>query len=419
MGLLINFMRFLATVEEGLACGGADVLKVIKFAFMLLDIAFIAIPIGLMVMLFIDFFKNVTAGKEDEMKKNLGIIIKRIIYCVVLFLVPTVVYFIVWLLGDLANFEYINCINIAKDADSAYLESVEIDYYDFDNEDGNITKTYSCYKCANDYIYVWSDKKPSGGSNGCNVDFEIDSTKHTEDRCNAAGELSCYGCNDGSGFVLSHRDPGYGFLYKNGNSFKTTTSVCRPGFVPVDMSNCLGDGVVVELSFYDHRYATFSQWRMITNFGGKYGDGNIVSNEEGIDFNEEGIDLKGLPTPANPELEFAGWYTRDGVEVTNDTIVSKNEVHTLYARWKDKNNNDVIHVGFYFGGGVMTRHSYNYIDVNSKYLELANLEWHVDMANNYKLIGWYADKSYKTEITADSKFFVFGDHALYARLEKK
>lgn len=56
-----------------------------------MNIAFIIIPIGLIVFITIDFAKCVIANKEDEIKKNQSIAIKRIIYSIALFFVPSIV----------------------------------------------------------------------------------------------------------------------------------------------------------------------------------------------------------------------------------------------------------------------------------------------------------------------------------------
>ena len=42
-----------------------------------------------------------------------------------------------------------------------------------------------------------------------------------------------------------------------------------------------------------------------------------------------------LPTPTRDEYDFKGWYTREtgGFDVTADTIITKTEDHSLYARW--------------------------------------------------------------------------------------
>lgn len=72
-------------------CGPSAVLKVFYFFKLLLDILFVAIPIGLIVLLIIDFAKMVVSGDESAQKKIFKLATKRIIYAVVVFFVPTIV----------------------------------------------------------------------------------------------------------------------------------------------------------------------------------------------------------------------------------------------------------------------------------------------------------------------------------------
>ena len=95
------------------ACTNPDVLKVIFFIKQLLDIVFFIVPIGLIVMLGIDFFKNVSAAKEEDMKKNLSIAIKRLIYCVCIFFIPTIVSLLTKIVSDSlgnTNINYAECL---------------------------------------------------------------------------------------------------------------------------------------------------------------------------------------------------------------------------------------------------------------------------------------------------------------------
>ncbi len=106
----------------GTTCGGAEILKVIKFIWTLLDIVLFIVPIGLIVMISIDLAKNVIAGKEDEMKKNFNIAIKRIIFCIFLFLVEPICSFAIDLLGDTADMGWATCVNIATDPNTDFSE---------------------------------------------------------------------------------------------------------------------------------------------------------------------------------------------------------------------------------------------------------------------------------------------------------
>lgn len=94
-------------------CTEPNILKVILFIKTLLKYILFIIPMGLIVMISIDFAKNVIAGNVDNMKKNLSIAIKRIIYCLALFLVPTIVSTAMSLLGNL-NVNYATCITNAE-----------------------------------------------------------------------------------------------------------------------------------------------------------------------------------------------------------------------------------------------------------------------------------------------------------------
>ena len=58
------------------------------------------IPIGLILFGMLDLGKAVIAGKEDEMKKAQGTLIKRVIYAVAIFLVVTIVSFVMGMVGS-------------------------------------------------------------------------------------------------------------------------------------------------------------------------------------------------------------------------------------------------------------------------------------------------------------------------------
>ena len=60
----------------------------------------IAVPILLIVLGMFDFFKAVSAGKEDDIKKAQGMFIKRVIYGVVIFLIITIVMLLMGIISD-------------------------------------------------------------------------------------------------------------------------------------------------------------------------------------------------------------------------------------------------------------------------------------------------------------------------------
>jgi len=59
-----------------------------------------AIPIGLILFGLLDLGKAVIASKEDEIKKAQGTLIKRVLYAVIVFLIVTIVYFVMGMVGS-------------------------------------------------------------------------------------------------------------------------------------------------------------------------------------------------------------------------------------------------------------------------------------------------------------------------------
>ncbi len=79
------------------ACGG--LLDVVVIIVKVYNILKILIPIGLILFGLIDLGRAVIAGKEDEMKKAQGTLLRRVIYAVAVFLVMTFVSFAMGLVG--------------------------------------------------------------------------------------------------------------------------------------------------------------------------------------------------------------------------------------------------------------------------------------------------------------------------------
>jgi len=132
------FLEEVIKVTDGFSCGGADVLRVIKFIFTLIDAILFIVPMGLIIMLSVDLFKNVIASKDDQMKKNVGLIIKRILYCVMLFLINPIVTFTMDFAGQ-AGMDFFKCVTIAKTEDLSKY-TIEFEEDDFsDREQPDIT----------------------------------------------------------------------------------------------------------------------------------------------------------------------------------------------------------------------------------------------------------------------------------------
>ena len=87
------FMNFLVEYCTGLA----PVISIVKS---IINLIKWGVPILLIIFGMLDLGKAVMAGKEDEMKKAQGTLIKRFIYAVAVFLVVTLVTFVMNIVAD-------------------------------------------------------------------------------------------------------------------------------------------------------------------------------------------------------------------------------------------------------------------------------------------------------------------------------
>lgn len=108
---------FLTTIGP---CQQPDILKIVRLIKVIIQVLFTLIPIGVIVFVSIDFFKNVIAQNTDDIKKNNKIAIKRILYGVAAFFVPTIVLAVNNMLGSL-GVPYSACLaNATSDGIAKY-----------------------------------------------------------------------------------------------------------------------------------------------------------------------------------------------------------------------------------------------------------------------------------------------------------
>ncbi len=109
------------------ACENPYVLKIILFGSNFIKIFYYLIPVILIVMLSIDFSKNVIfANDQSLVQKNVQTAIKRVIYIIVLFLVPTIVSAVLNLVENSNTF----ATNIIKSYNSCIENTKKIPYYE-------------------------------------------------------------------------------------------------------------------------------------------------------------------------------------------------------------------------------------------------------------------------------------------------
>ena len=92
------------------------ILGVIYFIRELLKVALILIPICLIVMLSLDFAKGVISFDENNNKKITDHVIRRVIYTIIIFLIPSTIYGVLNVLGLSVQDSY-SCWNYVNDTD--------------------------------------------------------------------------------------------------------------------------------------------------------------------------------------------------------------------------------------------------------------------------------------------------------------
>lgn len=78
----------------------ANIWQIVGYALLVFKIA---IPLLLIIFGMIDLGKAVIASKEDEIKKATGSLVRRAIAAIVIFLLPTLITFIMGLITDFTN----------------------------------------------------------------------------------------------------------------------------------------------------------------------------------------------------------------------------------------------------------------------------------------------------------------------------
>ena len=119
----IIFLLFIGTIkatkynnyDEGelLSCGGGyltDIPSIIpKITTIIYTLVQIAVPILLVIFASLDLIKAISSGKDDEIKKNQKVVLKRFIAAVLVFFVLAVVKFVIVNITDSGIMECTSC----------------------------------------------------------------------------------------------------------------------------------------------------------------------------------------------------------------------------------------------------------------------------------------------------------------------
>ena len=144
-------------------CTNPDILKVIYFFMLIIDIVKIIVPIALIIFGIIDFSKAVISGDEKEQKKSFNLFGKRLLYGVLIFTVPWIVEVLMVTLGDLLDKDNMgNFTDCIQNANADKISELEAER----EEEGVTEPKGQCYECNSiGSLRVWSVGIPS--QNNC------------------------------------------------------------------------------------------------------------------------------------------------------------------------------------------------------------------------------------------------------------
>lgn len=128
LSLIALFPSYSILAIEKVSCGNVTAIpkKIPELTSDIITILQIAVPIILIVMGSIDFFKSVVAGKEDEMKKNQKMFVKRLITSALIFFIVVIVKFMISVIADTTSAENIvECIDCFISGPSKCREYIE------------------------------------------------------------------------------------------------------------------------------------------------------------------------------------------------------------------------------------------------------------------------------------------------------
>lgn len=189
-------------------CEDPNVLKIILFIRKIMEIAFIAIPIVLIVLITFDFIKSVMANSEDAMKKNQKIVIKRLFYAVMLFFVMPIV--------NLAFSAFDNSGNISKY--SQEFDTVPVNYLTcWTNADSikTINRFEVKVKFDGNGGTVYGEKtKTCGGSYSCDITSLPRASKKGEKFKGWSLNSTCQPVMEDSKITVMNTDPNYEYPEK-------------------------------------------------------------------------------------------------------------------------------------------------------------------------------------------------------------
>lgn len=117
--LLINFLMLFNTLnvyaDDGYVAQNfcSDIIKTLRLVSISVMVVRICVPMFIIIMGTLDIYNTVSSGKNDDLKKNLTTLGKRMVIGLIVFFIPTIVRLVVnGLGGNDSNYQVcVNCID--------------------------------------------------------------------------------------------------------------------------------------------------------------------------------------------------------------------------------------------------------------------------------------------------------------------
>ena len=162
-------------------CANPEILRVVYFFTILIDIVKIVVPLGLIIFGLIDFSKAAISSDEGAQKKSGQLFLKRLLYGVLIFAIPWIIEVLMVTIGNLtednATTNFTDCLENANSSCIEALDSGNIttvretcdvpNDFKFPDDEDEIkpTHTGSCWQCNSpSSIYDWD---VSGNDTAC------------------------------------------------------------------------------------------------------------------------------------------------------------------------------------------------------------------------------------------------------------
>ena len=118
-----------ATSSQLRICEYAGVLRALKIFGIVLIIIKIVVPLIIVGTAIVSVFKTVTSGKADDLKASFGLIVKKLIAGLIIFILPTALDFMFDSLLEYDDSSFTSCSNCLLDTGNCVIPTSDPDTY--------------------------------------------------------------------------------------------------------------------------------------------------------------------------------------------------------------------------------------------------------------------------------------------------